>query len=108
VQQILLRGAEFFLELAELLAVLLRRFAKKFALFLVESQADARAPVLESGSVKVAVSTSSVCPASPAGFDWTARGRWRGSRRRRVRSQEGWRPGQVGSEQHSGAKWKIQ
>jgi hypothetical protein len=89
VQQILLRGAKFFLEFAEFLAVLLRRFAKQLALFLVESKTDARAPVLESGSIKVAVSASPIWPASSAGFAWTTR-RWRrGGRGRRVRGQEG-------------------
>jgi len=108
VQQILLRGAEFFLEFAEFLAVFLRRFAKKLALFLVESKADARAPVLESGPIKVAVSDSPLRPTSPAGFAWTAR-RWgRRDRGRRVCGQEGWRPGQVGGEQHGGVKRKIQ
>jgi hypothetical protein len=88
VQQLLLRSAKFFLEFAEFLAVLLRRFAKKLALFLVESKADARAPVLESGPVKVAVPTSPFRSARSAGFAWAASGRRRGRRGRRVRSQE--------------------
>jgi hypothetical protein len=107
VQQINLRGAQFFLEFAEFLAVLLRRFAKKLTLFLVESKADARAPVLESGPVKVAVSTSPVWSTSPAGFACTARGRRRGGRGRRVRGQE-LRPKQVCGEQHGGATGKVE
>jgi hypothetical protein len=117
VQQFLLRAAEFFLQLAEFLAFLLRRFAIKLALFFVEPKADGRKPALESSSVaplKVPIATPTFWSANlrrSAGLPSRRRhgscGRRRG-RGRRVRGQEGGRAGQVDGEQHGGAKRKIQ